>query len=92
MPCQNCCLYYMEEVLRNIYMGLPMALYQGQYPEIHNMGSLCLGRKSHASPSWFSPLAHPCCFSFASLVCLVGKEWLGLLSGRQTRVFHYCAF
>lgn len=51
MPCQNCCLYYMEEKALNIYMELLMALCQGQYPEIHNMGSLCLGRKSNASPS-----------------------------------------
>lgn len=75
MPCQHCCLYYMaEEVCLNIGMELFMALCQGQYPEIHNIVSLFLGRKNNASLSWFSLLARPCCFRLASLLYLVGKR------------------
>lgn len=59
MPCQHCCLHYVEEEVLNICTELLMALCQGQYPEIHNVVSLFLGKKSHASlflGSAYSPI------------------------------------
>lgn len=65
-------------------MELLLALCQGQYPEIHNMVSLFLGRKNYASlfsGSAYSPIH---AVSAQLLWCIWwGKEWPGLLEDKN---------